>query len=138
MSQIVESLFGVSPERYQQQKDAALQQEALAYAQLDPLQRATAGIYAGARGLAGGIGRMLGGEDPGMRRVTEQDQIIRSIDLNNPETFGPAAQRAYQMGHTELAQKIMLEQTPHINVKRPPGNVLLKCNHASKPKLLNS
>jgi hypothetical protein len=108
MTQIVESLFGVSPERYQQQKDAALQQEALAYAQLDPLQRATAGIYAGARQLGGGIGRMLGGEDPGMRRVTEQDQIIRSIDLNNPETFGPAAQRAYQMGHTELAQKIML------------------------------
>lgn len=108
MSQIVESLFGVSPERYQQQKDAALQQEALAYAQLDPLQRATAGIYAGARQLGGGIGRMLGGEDPGMRRVTEQDQIIRSIDLNNPETFGPAAQRAYQMGHTELAQKIMM------------------------------
>ena len=108
MTQIVESLFGVSPERYQQQKDAALQQEALAYAQLDPLQRATAGIYAGARQFGSGIGRMLGGEDPGMRRVTEQDQIIRSIDLNNPETFGPAAQRAYQMGHTELAQKIML------------------------------
>jgi hypothetical protein len=108
MSQIVESLFGVSPERYQQQKDAALQQEAIAYALADPLQRATAGIYAGARQLGGGIGRMLGGEDPGMRRVTEQDQIIRSIDLNNPETFGPAAQRAYQLGHTELAQKIML------------------------------
>ena len=107
MSQIVESLFGVSPERYQQQKDAALQQEAIAYALADPLQRATAGIYAGARQLGGGIGRMLGGEDPGMRRVTEQDQIIRSIDLNNPETFGPAAQRAYQLGHTELAQKIM-------------------------------
>jgi len=108
MTQIVESLFGVSPERYQEQKDAALQQEALAYAQLDPYQRATAGIYAGARGLASGIGRMLGGEDPGMRRVTEQDQIIRSINLNDPETYGPAAQRAYQMGHTELAQKILL------------------------------
>ena len=108
MTQIVESLFGVSPERYQEQKDAALQQEALAYAQLDPYQRASAGIYAGARGLASGIGRMLGGEDPGMRRVTEQDQIIRSINLNDPETYGPAAQRAYQMGHTELAQKIML------------------------------
>lgn len=107
MTQIVESLFGVSPERYQQQKDAALQQEALAYAQLDPMQRAEAGIYAGARGLASGIGRMLGGEDPGMRRVTEQDQIIRSIDLNNPETYGPAAQRALQTGHSELAQKIM-------------------------------
>jgi hypothetical protein len=108
MTQIVESLFGVSPERYQQQKDAALQQEALAFAQLDPMQRATAGIYAGARQLGSGIGRMLGGEDPGMRRVTEQDQIIRSINLNDPETFGPAAQRAYQMGHTELAQKILL------------------------------
>ena len=107
MTQIVESLFGVSPERYQEQKDAALQQEALAYAQLDPYQRASAGIYAGARGLASGIGRMLGGEDPGMRRVTEQDQIIRSINLNDPETFGPAAQRASQMGHTELAMKIL-------------------------------
>ena len=108
MTQIVESLFGVSPERYQEQKDAALQQEALTYAQLNPRQRAEAGIYAGARGLASGIGRMLGGEDPGMRRVTEQDQIIRSINLNDPETYGPAAQRAYQMGHTELAQKILL------------------------------
>jgi len=107
MTQIVESLFGVNPERYQEQKDAALQQEAMAYAKLDPLQRAEAGIYAGARGLASGIGRMLGGEDPGMRRVTEQDQIIRSIDLNNPETYGPAAQRALQTGHSELAQKIM-------------------------------
>jgi len=107
MTQIVESLFGVSPERYQEQKDAALQQEALAYAKLDPYERATAGIYAGARGLASGIGRMLGGEDPGMRRVTEQDQIIRSIDLNDPETYGPAAQRASQMGHTELAMKIL-------------------------------
>ena len=107
MTQIVESLFGVSPERYQEQKDAALQQEALAYAQLDPYQRASAGIYAGARGLASGIGRMLGGEDPGMRRVTEQDQIIRSINLNDPETYGPAAQRASQMGHTELAMKIL-------------------------------
>jgi hypothetical protein len=107
MTQIVESLFGVSPERYQEQKDAALQKEALDYAQLDPYQRAEAGIYAGARGLASGIGRMLGGEDPGMRRVTEQDQIIRSINLNDPETFGPAAQRASQMGHTELAMKIL-------------------------------
>ena len=107
MTQIVESLFGVNPERYQQQQDAALQQEALAYAQLDPYQRASAGIYAGARGLASGIGRMLGGEDPGMRRVTEQDQIIRSINLNDPETYGPAAQRASQMGHTELAMKIL-------------------------------
>ena len=107
MTQIVESLFGVSPERYQQQKDAALQQEALAYAQLNPMQRAEANIYAGARQLGSGIGRMLGGEDPGMRRVTEQDQIIRSINLNDPETYGPAAQRASQMGHTELAMKIL-------------------------------
>ena len=108
MSEIVESLFGVNPERYKQQQDVALQREALAYAQLNPMQRAEANIYAGARQLGSGIGRMLGGEDPGMRRVTEQDQIIRSINLNDPETFGPAAQRAYQMGHTELAQKILL------------------------------
>ena len=103
MTQIVESLFGVSPERYQEQKDAALQQEALAYAQLDPYQRATAGIYAGARGLASGIGRMLGGEDPALKLISLRNSVFREIDQSNPESFMAAAGKLNQSGDQEGA-----------------------------------
>jgi len=103
MTQIVESLFGVSPERYQEQKDAALQQEALAYAKLDPYQRATAGIYAGARGLASGIGRMLGGEDPALKLISLRNSVFREIDQSNPESFMAAAGKLNQSGDQEGA-----------------------------------
>jgi hypothetical protein len=103
MTQIVESLFGVNPERYQQQKDAALQQEALAYAQLDPMQRAEAGIYAGARGLAGGIGRMLGGEDPALKLISLRNNVFKEIDQSNPESYMAAASKLSQSGDQQGA-----------------------------------
>ena len=103
MTQIVESLFGVSPERYQEQKDAALQQEALTYAQLNPRQRASAGIYAGAKGLASGIGRMLGGEDPALKLISLRNNVFREIDQSNPESYMAAAAKLNQSGDQEGA-----------------------------------
>ena len=103
MSEIVESLFGVSPERYKQQQDVALQREALAYAQLNPMQRAEAGIYAGARQLAGGIGRMLGGEDPALKLISLRNNVFREIDQSNPESYMAAAAKLNQSGDQEGA-----------------------------------
>jgi hypothetical protein len=45
---IVGSLFGVSPEMYQQQMNRQAMQDAIAMQQLDPLQRAGAMTQAGA------------------------------------------------------------------------------------------
>jgi hypothetical protein len=79
------SLFGATPESIQQARDAALNQEANAYAQLDPFQRATAGIYRGANQLAGGVGRMLGGQDPEMQRASLLRQLASQADTSTPD-----------------------------------------------------
>jgi hypothetical protein len=86
------SLFGATPESIQQARDAALNQEANAYAQLDPFQRATAGIYRGANQLAGGVGRMLGGQDPEMQRASLLRQLGSQADSSTPEGMAAYAQ----------------------------------------------
>ena len=84
---IVSSLFGVTPESYQRQQDAAAQAQALRYAQLDPMQRATYGIYSGASQLGGALGRALGGEDPELARISMRQQIAKQIDPSNEESI---------------------------------------------------
>jgi hypothetical protein len=100
------SLFGATPESIQQARDAALNQEANAYAQLDPFQRATAGIYRGANQLAGGVGRMLGGQDPEMMRMQQRQQIVQGINQNDPDALRQAAQKFSQMGDYQAAQEL--------------------------------
>lgn len=84
---IVSSLFGVTPESYQRQQEAAAQAQALRFAELDPMQRATYGIYSGASQLGGAIGRALGGEDPELARISMRQQIAKQIDPSNEESI---------------------------------------------------
>jgi hypothetical protein len=79
------SLFGATPESIQQARDAALNKEANAYAQLDPFQRASAGLYRGGNQLGGAIGRMLGGQDPEMQRASLLRQLGSQADSSTPE-----------------------------------------------------
>lgn len=100
------SLFG-APEDIQQQRNAALNAEALQYAQLDPFQRATMGIYKGASQLGGAIGGMLGGQDPQMQRASQRQQLLQGIDTTNPQALMQAAQRASQAGDYPAAQELV-------------------------------
>jgi len=52
MAEIVQSLFGVTPESYQQAQQARMDLQALQYAKLDPFQQANYAIGRGASGLA--------------------------------------------------------------------------------------
>ena len=67
---IVQSLFGMTPESYQQQRSDLADQQALQYAKLDPFQQANFAIGRGANMLGGVIGGALGGKDPELQRVT--------------------------------------------------------------------
>jgi hypothetical protein len=100
------SLFGATPESIQQARVAALNQEANAYAQLDPFQRASAGLYRGGNQLGGAIGRMLGGQDPEMMRMQQRQQIVQGINLNDPNALRQAAQQFSQMGDFQAAQEL--------------------------------
>lgn len=86
---IVQSLFGVTPEMYQQQQAAAADQRALAIAQLNPMQRAEFNIGRGAYQLAGA----LGGTDPELARISLRQQVAREIDPTNLESIQAGIQR---------------------------------------------
>jgi len=80
-----QSLFGATPEALQQQRAAALNQEAAQYAQMDPFQRASFGIYKGANQLGGAVGGMLGGQDPQMQKASLMQQLSQQADTSTPE-----------------------------------------------------
>lgn len=93
---IVQSLFGVTPESYQRQQAALLDKQAMQFASMDPMQQATYGIYRGAGQLGGALGRALGGEDPELARITARQQVASQIDYNDPASI--------QRARTQLAQ----------------------------------
>jgi hypothetical protein len=90
---IVQSLFGVTPDMYQRQQDALAEERAIKFAGMDPMAQATYGIYRGAGQLGGALGRALGGEDPELARISLRQQVARDIDYTDPESVQAGIQR---------------------------------------------
>jgi len=100
---IVQSLFGVTPEMYQQSQAAAADKRALEIAQLDPMQRAEFNIARGAYGLAGA----LGGPDPELQRISARQSIAQQIDFNNPASIQQAMTTLQRSGDIGGAMQLM-------------------------------
>jgi hypothetical protein len=106
MAEIVQSLFGVSPEMYQQNQQAMADRQALQFAQLTPFQQANFAIGRGANMLGGAIGGALGGQDPELQRITRRQQIASQINFTDPASIqqGMNALGDDVMGKQQLAQ----------------------------------
>jgi len=104
---IVGSLFGVSPEMYQEQRNRQGMQDAIAMASLDPMQYANAAIQAGAGRAAGGFAGLMGVEDPQMRLISQTNQLMQGLNLRDPQSLYDAAQQASKMGNVPLAMKLL-------------------------------
>ena len=96
MAEVINSLFGVTPESLMAERENALQAQAMQYARLDPFQRATAGIYAGANKLGGAFGGMLGAQDPEMMRLQQRQSMLQGLDLTDPKSVKQGIQTAMQ------------------------------------------
>ena len=110
---IVQSLFGVSPESYQQQQSDVADQRAMQYARLDPFQQANYGISRGAYGLAGAIGGALGGQDPELQRISARNSIAKQIDFSDLNSISQGVRMLSESGDTQGAmqlQQILLDQ----------------------------
>lgn len=105
---IVQGLFGPQPWELQQQQQQALQQQAMQYAQMAPLQRATAGMYQ-AGGQIGAIGAEAAGwETPQMRQAKQQQAIMAEGGMNlTPEGLRAKAKRFLDMGDQRTAFMLM-------------------------------
>ena len=100
---IVQGLFGMTPESYQQQRDATALQQAAAFGRMDPMQAARTSIYYGANQLGGAIGGMLGAEDPQMRLISQRNALARQFDVNTPEGLAQYGQALQQIGDIQGA-----------------------------------
>jgi len=104
---IVAGLFGLTPQMYGEQQRQSALAEGIRLAQLDPASRGAAMTYAGARGLGGAIAGAMGIEDPQLQRITQQAELLKNINLQDPQSLANAAQQANAMGNTELAMKLL-------------------------------
>lgn len=103
MADIVPSLFGLTPEMYQQSQQARIDAQALQYAKLDPFEQANYGISRGANMLAGALGRSIGGQDPEEVRIKQQQELLRTIDPSDPTSLIAGAKQANSMGLSQLS-----------------------------------
>jgi len=113
MADIVQTLFGVSPESYQQEQSALADQRAMQYAKLDPFQQANYAIGRGAYGLAGALGGALGGQDPELQRISARNSIAKQINFSDLNSISQGVRMLSESGDTQGAmqlQQILLSQ----------------------------
>jgi hypothetical protein len=105
MATVAESLFGVTPESLQRQRQQQLRQEAMDFASIsDPFQQANFAIYQGAGNLARGVGGMLGAQDPELMRVRQRQELLQGVNPADPASLREAAQRAMEANDFQAAQ----------------------------------
>jgi hypothetical protein len=109
MAEIVQSLFGVTPEMYQQNQQAMVDRQALQLAQLTPFQQANFAIGRGANMLGGAIGGALGGQDPELQRISMRQQIARQLNPNDPASIEQAIAALSQGGDPQGAMMLQGE-----------------------------
>ena len=107
MAEVINSLFGITPESLMAKREQDLQAQAMQYAQMDPFQRATAGIYKGASQLGGAIGGMLGAQDPEMQKAAALQGILKQADTTTPEGLATLAQTLSSQGFGQQAMQAM-------------------------------
>lgn len=90
---------------YMMKRQRAMQDEALAYAQLTPMQQAQFGFYRGGQQLGDALGGALGGKDPQLRMIGLQQQILSELDPSDPQQQLMVAQK-YARVAPDLAMKI--------------------------------
>ena len=103
---IVGSLFGVTPELYQEQRDQMARQRAMQLARLEPLEQASYGAARAGQQLGGAFASAMGVEDPQMRLISQRNALARQIDMTDPDSIMRGAQLAAQMGDTATASAL--------------------------------
>ena len=103
---IVQGLFGMTPEAYQLQQQAAARQQAAQFAQMDPFQQANYGLYLGANQLGGGIGGMMGAQDPMLQRATAIRSLAQGVDISSTKGLEEYANRLQKNGLTAEAAQL--------------------------------
>lgn len=100
---IVGSLFGVTPEMYQQQRDLMQQRQAAEFAQMAPREQATFGLFRAGQQAGQALGGLMGVEDPQMRLISQRNALAKQFDVSTPEGLAQYGQALQKAGDTQGA-----------------------------------
>ena len=109
MAEIVQSLFGVTPESYQRAQQERADAQAMQFARLDPFQQANFAIGRGANMLGGAVAGALGAQDPELQRITARQQIASQLNPNDPASIERAIAALSQAGDPQGAMMLQGE-----------------------------
>jgi hypothetical protein len=95
-----------SPEQYRAIQNQAMQQQAMNFAQLNPMEQAQYGFNLAGQQIGGAVGSLLGGQDPQLKIIANRNRLATSIDPADPESIFKAAQQAASMGDQQFAMSL--------------------------------
>ena len=116
---------------YMLKRQAGMQNEAMAFAQLTPMQQAQFGFYRGGQQLGDALGGALGGQDPQLQRISFRNSIAQQLDMRDPESYFKAATVANQAGDREFANSLVEAGT---KIESTMSQVELRRAQAQKAK----
>ena len=92
-----------TPQQYEQQRQAAMEAQALQQARLSPMEQGQYGIALGAQQLGRAIGGALGGVDPQLKIISQRQQLAAQLDPSRPESYMQVAKIAADSGDQQFA-----------------------------------
>lgn len=102
---IVSGLFGMSPADVKRQQYEDMVKRSYQYGQMEPLQRASMGMYQAGAGLADVGGGLLGIKNPQIEEAKMTEAALTGLDISDPKSI---AQRAQQIQDPRLKMKLMM------------------------------
>jgi hypothetical protein len=106
MANIVEGLFGLTPQAYQTQQYNQDLKKGIELAGLSPGAAAQAGLQASVGQLGRGFAGAMGIEDPQLKMISARNSIAQQIDQSDPESILKGAQMLAQMGDQQGAMAL--------------------------------
>jgi hypothetical protein len=106
MADVMNSLFGMTPESIQRQRDNELQARALQFAKLDPQQAAQMAFYTAGSRLGDAGAGLLGYKDPELQRQEQRQGLMQGIDLTDANSLKQGIQAAMQNNDYALVSEL--------------------------------
>jgi hypothetical protein len=103
---IIEGLFGLTPQMYQNQQYQQDLNRGISMAQLSPGAAAQAGLQASVGQLGRGFAGAMGIEDPQLKLISARNSIFQQIDQSNPESMVQGIKMLSQAGDQQGAMAL--------------------------------
>ena len=133
MADIVNSLFGIDPMQMEQSRRMQDFAEGYKLAQLNPLDRATAGVYMGAKQL-GRAGQQLLGGDEQLNKATKVRELTSQFDMTSADGLRQFAQAVAPFA-PDVAQQAVRRSDEIITTGLKQTKLIAEARKASTEKL---